>query len=91
MGRRVSEGDDNPFSPFRRWTWTTPPERWRQAVGSGLLFGLVVFPGLAACFYLFKWDRPQWGFIAFFIFSEYTTHSFVDQDLGEGSGCQGPS
>ena len=60
--------DDNPFSPFRRWTWTAPPERWRQAVGSGLLFGLLVFPGLAVCFYLFKWDRPQWGYIAFFLF-----------------------
>ena len=61
-------GDDNPFSPFRRWTWTTPPERWRQAAGSGLIFGLLVFPGLAGCFYLFKPGRPQWGYIAFFIF-----------------------
>jgi hypothetical protein len=60
--------DDNPFSPFRRWTWTAPPERWRQAVGSGLLFGLLVFPGLAVCFYFFKSEHPQWGFIAFFIF-----------------------
>jgi hypothetical protein len=60
--------DENPFSPFRRWTWTAPPESWRQAVGSGLLFGLLVFPGLAVCFYLFKWDRPQWGYIAFFLF-----------------------
>jgi hypothetical protein len=61
-------GDDNPFSPFGQWTWTTPPERWRQAVGSGLIFGLVVFPALAGCFYLFKSGRPQWGYIAFFIF-----------------------
>ena len=61
-------GDDNPFSPFRQWTWTTPPERWSQAVGSGLVFGLLVFPGMAGCFYLFKPGRPQWGYIAFFIF-----------------------
>ncbi len=67
-GQDVGAGDDNPFSPFRRWTWTTPPERWRQAVGSGLLFGLLVFPGMAGCFYLFKPGRPQWGYIAFFIF-----------------------
>ena len=60
--------DENPFSPFRRWTWTAPPDRWRQAVGSGLLFGLLAFPGLAVCFYLFKRDRPQWGYIAFFLF-----------------------
>jgi hypothetical protein len=72
LGIRQPAGDDgrdeNPFSPFRRWTWTAPPERWRQAVGSGLLFGLLVFPGMAVCFYLFKWDRPQWGYIAFFLF-----------------------
>ena len=67
-GHDGGAGDDNPFSPFRRWTWTTPPERWRQAVGSGLLFGLLVFPGMAGCFYLFKTGRPQWGYIAFFIF-----------------------
>jgi hypothetical protein len=66
-GQNSGAGDDNPFSPFRRWTWTTPPERWRQAIGSGLLFGLLVFPGLAGCFYLFKPGRPQWGYIAFFI------------------------
>jgi hypothetical protein len=61
-------GDDNLFSPSRRWTRTTPPERWSQAVGSGLVMGLLVFPGLAGCFYLFKPGRPQWGYIAFFIF-----------------------
>ncbi len=71
VGRDGGAVDENPFSPFQRWTWTTPPQQWRQAVGSGLLFGLLVFPGLAGCFYLFKPGRPQWGYIAFFSFLSF--------------------
>jgi hypothetical protein len=56
---------DDPFWPFRRWTWTTPPERWKKAVLTGLLFGLVGFPGMAVWLYYRKPGHPQWGFIAF--------------------------
>jgi hypothetical protein len=61
FGDRVYE---EPFWPFRRWTWTTPPERWRKTVLSGLFLGLVVFPGAAVWFYYRKPGHPQWGFIA---------------------------
>jgi hypothetical protein len=67
-GRFLGDGGyDSPFWPFRRWTWETPPARWRAAVRNALLFGLLLFPGTAVWFFFRRRDHPQWGFIAAFI------------------------
>lgn len=36
------QGGDRNFLPLRRWTWTTPPARWRGALAGALLAGLLL-------------------------------------------------
>jgi len=57
---------DNPFYPFHRWTWTTPPQNWRSRLFAALMAGIMMgcmalnwmladraLPGMAAMFLLY--------------------------------------
>ncbi len=54
-------GYDNPFYPYRRWTWTTPPRNWRERLLSSLINGLMT-GGLAWLMMLL--DPPSPGMSA---------------------------
>ena len=58
-------GSDNPFDPYRRWTWTTPPQNWRTRLSATVMMGLTM-GGMSLTMMLA--DPPSPGLAAVFVF-----------------------
>jgi hypothetical protein len=62
-----SPGYADPFWPYSRWRWTTPPAGWTDMVKRTLFFGLLVIPILVAGLHYLDSGRPARGMIAFLL------------------------
>jgi len=55
---------DSPFYPYRRWTWTTPPQNWRERLFGALMAGSMM-GGMSLVLMLS--DPPSPGLAAIFV------------------------